>query len=216
MRYASACWAPPGSDRHPGGRRPAAREPDRFRSCALAAQRSADALLAQAAVLRPAHRRRSATQARCPSARRVPAGTEVLVGTDGLVAAARGADVVLNAVVGFAGLPVTHRRARGRQAAGPGQQGVPHRRGAGGAEGAPHPGRRDRPGRLRALRDPPVPGRRSTGPSAVGPAAPHRVGRPVPRLDRPSELGGRSRCEDALPTPRGRWDRRSRSTPRRS
>jgi 1-deoxy-D-xylulose-5-phosphate reductoisomerase len=37
----------------------------------------------------------------------VPAGTDVLVGTPGLVAAASAADVVLNAVVGFAGLPVT-------------------------------------------------------------------------------------------------------------
>ena len=37
----------------------------------------------------------------------VPAGTEVLVGIPGLVAAAGAADVVLNAVVGFAGLPVT-------------------------------------------------------------------------------------------------------------
>ena len=37
----------------------------------------------------------------------VPSGTEVLVGIPGLVAAAGAADVVLNAVVGFAGLPVT-------------------------------------------------------------------------------------------------------------
>ncbi len=37
----------------------------------------------------------------------VPEGTEVMVGEEGMVAAARSADVVLNAVVGFAGLPVT-------------------------------------------------------------------------------------------------------------
>ena len=37
----------------------------------------------------------------------MPAGTEVMVGQEGMVAAARSADVVLNAVVGFAGLPVT-------------------------------------------------------------------------------------------------------------
>jgi len=37
----------------------------------------------------------------------VPGGIEVLAGEEGMVAAARGADVVLNAVVGFAGLPVT-------------------------------------------------------------------------------------------------------------
>src|SRR5207245_6825616 len=37
----------------------------------------------------------------------VPAGTEVLGGADALPAISRDADVVLNAVVGFAGLPVT-------------------------------------------------------------------------------------------------------------
>jgi len=37
----------------------------------------------------------------------VPAGTGVLTGEEGMVQAARGGDVVLNAVVGFAGLPVT-------------------------------------------------------------------------------------------------------------
>ena len=38
---------------------------------------------------------------------RVPAGTEVLAGPEGLVAAATAAEVVVNGVVGFAGLPVT-------------------------------------------------------------------------------------------------------------
>src|SRR5271156_216922 len=37
----------------------------------------------------------------------VPAGPDVMVGEEGMVAAAQSADVVLNAVVGFAGLPVT-------------------------------------------------------------------------------------------------------------
>ncbi len=43
------------------------------------------------------------------------------------------ADVVVNGVVGFAGLPVTMATLRGRQAAGSGQQGEPDRRRAGGA-----------------------------------------------------------------------------------
>src|SRR5207247_6246498 len=38
---------------------------------------------------------------------RVPAGTEVWAGPEALTAIATGADIVLNGVVGFAGLPVT-------------------------------------------------------------------------------------------------------------
>ena len=46
------------------------------------------------------------------------------------------ADVVVNGVVGFAGLPVTIETLRGRQAPGAGQQGEPHRRRAGRAAAA--------------------------------------------------------------------------------
>jgi 1-deoxy-D-xylulose-5-phosphate reductoisomerase len=82
-------------------------EPERFRVHALAAQRSVEELLAQAAAFRPALVV-IGDPARYDEARDgVPAGTEVMVGEEGMVAAARGADVVLNAVVGFAGLPVT-------------------------------------------------------------------------------------------------------------
>jgi 1-deoxy-D-xylulose-5-phosphate reductoisomerase len=82
-------------------------QPERFRVVALAAQSSTEVLLAQAAQLRPDmvvigdeslyHIVRDG----------VPSGTDVQVGIPGLVAAAGAADVVLNAVVGFAGLPVT-------------------------------------------------------------------------------------------------------------
>jgi 1-deoxy-D-xylulose-5-phosphate reductoisomerase len=82
-------------------------EPERFRVHALAAQRSVEELLAQAAAFGPALVV-IGDPARYAEVRDgVPAGTEVMVGEEGMVAAAQGADVVLNAVVGFAGLPVT-------------------------------------------------------------------------------------------------------------
>jgi 1-deoxy-D-xylulose-5-phosphate reductoisomerase len=83
------------------------REPERFRVHALAAQTSVEELLAQAAAFGP-ELVVIGDPARYAEVRAgVPSGTEVMVGGEGLVAAARSADVVLNAVVGFAGLPVT-------------------------------------------------------------------------------------------------------------
>jgi 1-deoxy-D-xylulose-5-phosphate reductoisomerase len=82
-------------------------EPERFRLLALAAQRSTDVLLAQAARLRPEIVVIGDESLYGLVRDGVPAGTEVLVGIEGMVAAAAAADVVLNAVVGFAGLPVT-------------------------------------------------------------------------------------------------------------
>ncbi len=83
------------------------KEPERFRVHALAAQSSVEELVAQVAEFRPTLVV-IGDPARYGEVREaVPAGTEVLVGEEGLVAAARSADVVLNAVVGFAGLPVT-------------------------------------------------------------------------------------------------------------
>ena len=83
------------------------REPEHFRVHALAAQRSVEDLLVQAAAFGPAlvvigdpARYREVCDG-------VPPGTDVMVGEEGMVAAAQSADVVLNAVVGFAGLPVT-------------------------------------------------------------------------------------------------------------
>jgi 1-deoxy-D-xylulose-5-phosphate reductoisomerase len=82
-------------------------EPERFSLSALAAQRSSDLLLAQAAEFRPALVVIGDESLYREVRDGVPPGTEVMVGQEGLVAAASGADVVLNAVVGFAGLPVT-------------------------------------------------------------------------------------------------------------
>jgi 1-deoxy-D-xylulose-5-phosphate reductoisomerase len=82
-------------------------EPERFRVHALAAQSSVEDLLEQVAAFGPALVV-IGDPARYAEVRDgVPAGTEVMVGEQGLVAAAQSADVVLNAVVGFAGLPVT-------------------------------------------------------------------------------------------------------------
>jgi 1-deoxy-D-xylulose-5-phosphate reductoisomerase len=82
-------------------------ERQRFRVYALATHRSVDVLVAQAREFRP-----NVVVIGDPALAAllrdgVPAGTEVLTGEEGLAEAARGGDVVLNAVVGFAGLPVT-------------------------------------------------------------------------------------------------------------
>ena len=83
------------------------REPERFLVHALAAQSSVEELLAQAAAFGPALVV-VGDPARYGEVRDgVPPGTDVMVGEEGMVAAAQSADVVLNAVVGFAGLPVT-------------------------------------------------------------------------------------------------------------
>ena len=82
-------------------------QPERFRVVALAAHRSTEVLLAQAAQLRPDMVVIGEESLYRTVRQGVPAGTDVLVGTPGLVTAAAAADVVLNAVVGFAGLPVT-------------------------------------------------------------------------------------------------------------
>jgi 1-deoxy-D-xylulose-5-phosphate reductoisomerase len=83
------------------------REPERFRVHALAAQRSAEELLAQVAEFGPALVVIGDPVLYDEVRAGVAATTEVMVGEEGLVAAAGSADVVLNAVVGFAGLPVT-------------------------------------------------------------------------------------------------------------
>src|SRR5579864_8400319 len=84
-----------------------AANPDRFRAVALGAARSVDALAEQASALCPAQVAIADAALAHELAGRVPAGTEVLSGPDALAAIARGADVVVNGVVGFAGLPVT-------------------------------------------------------------------------------------------------------------
>ncbi|HMC42728.1 MAG TPA: 1-deoxy-D-xylulose-5-phosphate reductoisomerase [Acidimicrobiales bacterium] len=84
-----------------------ASEPGRYDVVALGAHRSVEALAAQAAAVRP-RRVALADATLAPRLRQmVPAGVEVLAGPEALAAIATEADVVLNAVVGFAGLPVT-------------------------------------------------------------------------------------------------------------
>ncbi|MDA8267826.1 MAG: 1-deoxy-D-xylulose-5-phosphate reductoisomerase [Actinomycetota bacterium] len=81
--------------------------PDQFRVVGLGAQRSIDRLAEQAFLLRPEAVAIGDDTLAGALAARVPAGTEVLAGVDGLRELASRAEVVLNAVVGFAGLPVT-------------------------------------------------------------------------------------------------------------
>jgi 1-deoxy-D-xylulose-5-phosphate reductoisomerase len=83
------------------------REPERFTLYALAAHRSVEVLLAQAREFRPPVVVIGDPSLAPDVAAGVPRGTEVLAGESGMAVAARGADVILNAVVGFAGLPVT-------------------------------------------------------------------------------------------------------------
>jgi 1-deoxy-D-xylulose-5-phosphate reductoisomerase len=84
-----------------------AAEPDRYRVVALAARRSVERLAAQARQLRPDRVAVVDPAAATELERLVPPGTEVWAGPDALAAVATDADVVLNAVVGFAGLAVT-------------------------------------------------------------------------------------------------------------
>jgi 1-deoxy-D-xylulose-5-phosphate reductoisomerase len=81
--------------------------PDRFEVVALAAQRSVAALGEQARRLRPKLVAIGEPGLVDELSDVVPAGTTVMAGAEGLAAAARAADVVVNGVVGFAGLPVT-------------------------------------------------------------------------------------------------------------
>jgi 1-deoxy-D-xylulose-5-phosphate reductoisomerase len=82
-------------------------EPDRFRVVALGASTSVDRLAAQAAELRPERVAIADASLAAELTERVPRGTEVLAGPEALAELARDADVVVNGVVGFAGLPVT-------------------------------------------------------------------------------------------------------------
>ncbi len=82
-------------------------ERDRYQVTAIGAARSVGTLAAQAAELHPA-RVAIADQGRAAAlAELLPPGTEVLAGPGALAEIATDADVVVNGVVGFAGLPVT-------------------------------------------------------------------------------------------------------------
>jgi 1-deoxy-D-xylulose-5-phosphate reductoisomerase len=81
--------------------------PDDYRVVALGANTSVDDLAEQARRLRP--ERVALADARLINEliSKLPDGIEVLAGPESLAAIAVGADVVVNGVVGFAGLPVT-------------------------------------------------------------------------------------------------------------
>jgi len=81
--------------------------PGRFRVVALGAGSNIELLARQANELRP-QRVALADPARAAElAQMLPPGTELLAGEGALAAIAKDADIVLNGVVGFAGLPVT-------------------------------------------------------------------------------------------------------------
>lgn len=82
-------------------------DPERFRIVALGAARSVKALAAQAVEFRP-EVVALAEEALAPELKDLlPAGIELRAGADALVSVAAMADVAVNGVVGFAGLPVT-------------------------------------------------------------------------------------------------------------
>ncbi len=81
--------------------------PDRYRVVALAAGRSVETLAAQARELRPDVVALSDADRAGDLQALVPAGVEVRAGPGALESVATEADVIVNAVVGFAGLPVT-------------------------------------------------------------------------------------------------------------
>ena len=82
-------------------------DPERFRIVALGAARSVQALAAQAIEFRP-EVVALAEEALAPELKDLlPAGIELRAGADALASVAAMADVAVNGVVGFAGLPVT-------------------------------------------------------------------------------------------------------------
>src|SRR5436309_1758674 len=84
-------------------------EPDAYEVVALGAATSVDLLAAQAHEFRPKVVALADATRAAELEEKVPAGTEVLAGSSALADAAVTADVVLNGVVGFAGLDVTLR-----------------------------------------------------------------------------------------------------------
>jgi 1-deoxy-D-xylulose-5-phosphate reductoisomerase len=81
--------------------------PDRFDVVAIGAHRSVELLADQARRLRPAVVALGDPTLATELSRHLPKGTELVTGPEGLADIATGADVVVNGVVGFAGLPVT-------------------------------------------------------------------------------------------------------------
>jgi 1-deoxy-D-xylulose-5-phosphate reductoisomerase len=90
-----------------------AAEPDRYEVVALAAGSSVRRLAEQAQAVRPKVVAIGDAALAAELAELVPTGTEVLAGEHALAEVAGTADVVVNGVVGFAGLPVTIEALRG-------------------------------------------------------------------------------------------------------
>jgi 1-deoxy-D-xylulose-5-phosphate reductoisomerase len=84
-----------------------AAEPERFEIVALGAGSSVEALAAQAHEVRPAVVALADDSRAHELKELLPAGTELLAGPEAMAEAAVAADVAVNGVVGFAGLPVT-------------------------------------------------------------------------------------------------------------
>ncbi|MDG2908496.1 MAG: 1-deoxy-D-xylulose-5-phosphate reductoisomerase [Acidimicrobiales bacterium] len=84
-----------------------AARPDRYEVAAIGAARSVDLLVEQAERFRPRIVALADASLASELVDRVPVGTEVLAGGSALAQAASTAEVVVNGVVGFAGLPVT-------------------------------------------------------------------------------------------------------------
>jgi 1-deoxy-D-xylulose-5-phosphate reductoisomerase len=84
-----------------------ASEPDRYRVIALGAAQSVDLLVEQAHAVRPERVAIADESLAAGLQARLPEGIEVWAGAGALAAIATEADVVVNGVVGFAGLPVT-------------------------------------------------------------------------------------------------------------
>ncbi len=82
-------------------------DPERYRVAALGVARSVDLVVDQANEFRPDVVAVADPAVVGDLADRLPAGTELLVGVDAMATAAATGDVVINGVVGFAGLPVT-------------------------------------------------------------------------------------------------------------
>ena len=84
-----------------------AARPDDFEVVVLGAARSVDLLVEQATAFRPEMVAVADAGTAADVAGRIPTGIEVISGSDSLAKAAVTADVAINGVVGFAGLPVT-------------------------------------------------------------------------------------------------------------
>jgi 1-deoxy-D-xylulose-5-phosphate reductoisomerase len=82
-------------------------EADAYQVVGLGAARSADLLASQAELLRPERVALADPDRASELAARLPPGVELLVGPEALAEISTSADVVVNGVVGFAGLPVT-------------------------------------------------------------------------------------------------------------